>query len=432
MNTIDGSGAKRNLSALVDFSNFINSSLDLQFILNNLLLTCFGKFHTTKGFAALFDENNILKVQASKGIQSSMLADFPRITLSHGQYDEAALEDYCRKNKYAVIKQIRSSQGPLGVFFLGERLNRIPYNDEDKEFLGTIGNIAATAIENSIIVEKLKDANRSLDSKVAMLTSLFELSKEFSGVLDPSRVGKLLVYSVIGQLLVSTYAVVLCEPSGLEIIEAKIQKKLLQEALKKCDASKISVSLFREDIASDYPQLIQLGIEVAIPMQIQGETKGLILLGKRFNKQEFTESDIEFIFAIGNLAIISIENGKLFKEALEKQKMDEDLEIARGIQKNLLPQRVPKMKNFEIAALNVSSKQVGGDYYDLIKLDAESCLFAIGDVSGKGVPASLLMANLQAFLKSICKQGMALDEATNVINDLISENTIMGNFITFF
>jgi sigma-B regulation protein RsbU (phosphoserine phosphatase) len=167
-------------------------------------------------------------------------------------------------------------------------------------------------------------------------------------------------------------------------------------------------------------------------MQIQGKTKGLIMLGKRINNVDYNSSDIEFIFSIGSLAIISLENKRLFKEAIEKQKYEEELEIARDIQRNLLPGSFPELKSFDITGVNISSKQVGGDYYDIIKLDSNNYCIAIGDVSGKGVPAALLMANLQAFLKTTCKHGMKLDEATTLINDLISENTTDGRFITFF
>ena len=73
-------------------------------------------------------------------------------------------------------------------------------------------------------------------------------------------------------------------------------------------------------------------------MQMQGETKGLIILGKRINNMDYSEADIEFIYSVGSLAIISLENKRLFHEALEKQKLEEELEIARDIQKNLFPQ----------------------------------------------------------------------------------------------
>jgi sigma-B regulation protein RsbU (phosphoserine phosphatase) len=175
-----------------------------------------------------------------------------------------------------------------------------------------------------------------------------------------------------------------------------------------------------------------MGIEVIVPMQMQGKTKGLIILGKRISNVGYTDADIEFIFSVGSLAIISLENRRLFLEALEKQKLEEELDIAREIQRNLLPQKIPDYKNFDIVGVNVSSKQVGGDYYDIIELENDNCCIAIADVSGKGVPASLLMANMQAFLQVICRQNIPLDTATGLINDLISKNTSDGRFITFF
>ena len=163
-----------------------------------------------------------------------------------------------------------------------------------------------------------------------------------------------------------------------------------------------------------------------------GKTKGLITLGRRINNLDYTDTDIEFIFSVGSLAIISMENRRLFREALEKQKMEEELDLARDIQRNLLPQKIPICNDFDLAAVNVSSKQVGGDYYDIIELDENNCCVAIADVSGKGVPASILMANMQAFLQVICRQNVPLDEATGLVNDLISKNTTDGKFITFF
>ncbi len=131
-------------------------------------------------------------------------------------------------------------------------------------------------------------------------------------------------------------------------------------------------------------------------------------------------------------AIISLENRRLFKEALEKQKLEEELEFAREIQQNLLPSQIPATNNFDIAAINLPSKQVGGDYFDIIKVDEGKYIIAIADVSGKGIPASLLMANMQAFLQVISKQNIDIATATGLINDLISQNTSDGRFITFF
>ncbi len=422
---------KRNLTALVDFSRIINSSLHLDFILGNVLLTCMGKYLTSRGLIALH-ENKSFVVKSVKGLTEDILKRFPVEDSIDVLLESPAFNSFRVESKLSVVEKLWSSEQCIGFMALGEKLNNSVYTDDDLEFLKTILNIASTAVQNSIVLNELKLVNRTLDSRVNRLNSLFELSKEFGMFSESTKVAKLLVYSVIGQFLVSKFAVVTLEGNSVKILESKIANDLLLSALKTHDISLITEPLTKESIVKFNNGLSELGIELIVPMQIQGKSRGLILLGKRINGAEYTSGDIEFIYSVGGLAIISLENRRLFKEALEKQKMEEELEIARDIQRNLLPKNLPIFTNFEIAAVNVSSKQVGGDYYDVIQLDENHCCVAIADVSGKGVPASLLMANIQAFLKVICKQGMNIDEATAMINDLITDNTSDGKFITFF
>ncbi len=428
MQNKDSNAALRNLSALVDFSNLINSSFDLDFILNNLLLTFFGKFHTTRGIIALYDENKILKIRSVKGISRVDAQDFPEV--KKDKFDE--LNFFREEYRFTFMQKIYFQSESKGVLLLGERLTKKNYNEEDEQFIQTILNIGATAIENSIFVDQMKQMNKELDSKVNRLSSLFDLSKEFSGILEVDMVAKLLVYSIIGQLLVTKFAVVTCDEGTINILDSRIPHDELSAAFTNCAIQNISAPVLKNEIEKRFEKLFRLGIELLIPMQIKGETKGVILLGSRKVNINYAEADIEFISSVGSLAMISIENARLFKETIEKQRMEKDLELARNIQRSLLPGKFPKMKNFEIAAYSKSARQVGGDYYDLIKISKDELLFAVGDVSGKGVQAALLMANLQAFLKSIAKQNFLLNEATNLINDLVSENTTLGNFITFF
>lgn len=431
MQQSDNNAALRNFSALVDFSNLINSTLDLNFSLNNILLTCFGKFHTTKGMIALLNDENYFEVKVSKGIPNNIISKFPKITI-HNYETSGELSSYIEENNFPIVHDIKSSEGLKGILILGQRLTGKHYEEEDINFLKTILNVGSTAIENSIMVEKLKRVNRDLDSKVNQLSSLFDLSKEFSGILQIEMVSKMLVYSLIGQMLVSKYAVISCAANTLHFLDNRFDENHLRNTLKECESSHFTKPLARTELVDRYKPFADVGVDLIVPMQIKGETKGLILLGKRKNELQYTKSDIEFVSSVGSLAIISIENARLFKETLEKQRLEKDLETARNIQNNLLPKSFPKLSNFEIAAFNKSARMVGGDYYDIVKLEEDKVLFAIADVSGKGVPAALLMANIQAFLKSICKMKMQLAEATNLMNDLVAENTTMGSFITFF
>ncbi len=430
MNESEDLKVKRNLKALVELSRVINSSLDLEFILNNLLLTCMGKFLATKGFIAL-NENNSLKPKAQKGITAEQFQNFPKVkNKTELQSDE--FKNYMASLNILTFDEICSSQQYLGIIALGEKLNKSPYSEDDLDFLRTITNVASTAIQNSLMLTELKKTNRILDSRISRLNSLFELSKEFGLFSESTKVARLLVYSVIGQFLVQKFAVVSFEGKDLKILESKFPQDEFLTELKNYNPKLITNSITKEEIEKDYSELQIFGIELIVPMQLQGETKGLILLGKRASEIDYSEDDIEYIYSVGSLAIVSIENQRLFKEALEKQKLEEDLEIARDIQRNLLPHKIPQFSNFDVVANTVFSKQVGGDYYDVITLDNNNFCVAIADVSGKGVSAALMMANLQAFLKTICKQGMQIDEATGLINDLITENTTEGKFITFF
>jgi sigma-B regulation protein RsbU (phosphoserine phosphatase) len=179
-------------------------------------------------------------------------------------------------------------------------------------------------------------------------------------------------------------------------------------------------------------QLLECGVKLLVPMILHNEVKGIIALGKKMSGREYSDGDLEFLFSIGNLVIISLENSHLFAEAIEKQKMEDELLIAREIQKGLLPSKLPDIPRYDIAAINISSKQVGGDYYDVIKVSEAKFIIAVGDVSGKGTPASLLMANLQAMIRALVPLGLNLSELTKRVNDLIYESTGNDRFITFF
>jgi len=431
MDTSEGFKVKRNLTALVEFSRVINSSLDLNFILNNILFTCMGKFLAVKGLIAL-KTNGSFELKSSKGISQELIAKFPDINSKENFLENDGMKSFMSKTRMMAVEKIRSSEECLGFICLGEKLNQSPYSDDDREFLKTILNISATAIQNSKVLDQLTKVNRQLDSRVQRLNSLFELSKEFGLVNESTKVARLLVYSVIGQFLVYKFAVITFKDDKINFLESKINNQELEKSLEDPDLKNLNSPLTKENIQDKFAELEKLKIELIVPMQVQGKTKGLIFLGKRINNLNYTNDDIEFISSVGSLAIISLENQRLFLEELEKQKIEEELEIAREIQGNLLPQKKPSYKHFDVVAENITSRQVGGDYYDIISLDKDNFCIAIADVVGKGVPAALLMANLQAFLKVICKQGMKLDEATGLINDLVSENITDGKFITFF
>ncbi len=425
----DSNSALKNLSALVDFSNYLNSNLNLEFTLNNLLLTCLGKLQTTKGVILLFDEKDTLQIKIFKGIKEENIVAFPN--KNNSKPKDKDLDEFKLQNGFALSEKIESGDHIIGYLFLGKKLTKKEFTADDKNFLSTIVKIGGTAIANALNFEKLKSINKTLDSKINQLNTLFDLGKEFSSILEIERVSKLLTYSITAQMLVSKYAVVIFNNNEIEILNSKIKETELKEIIEEFNLSSLSEAICIDE-NSEYSKIASINIELIVPMMIKNKTKGLILLGKRMTNQKYSQTDIEYISSVGSLAIISIENSRLFKEMLEKQKIEKDLELARTIQQNLLPKEIPSSEKFEIVAYNKTARQVGGDFYDVAKLENGNTIIAIADVSGKGIQASLLVANLQAFLKSLYKLNYPLQEASNLLNDLISENTTNGSFITAF
>src|SRR3972149_2143299 len=316
MNDSEDLKARRNLKALVELSRIINSSLDLEFILNNLLLTCLGKFLTTKGFIAL-NTNGLLQPRAKKGIADAQFAHFPEIK-NRDEIQSDKFKSYLASLNILAYDEICSFQECLGIIALGDKLDKTPYSNDDLDFLHTITNIAATAIQNSLMLSELKSTNRILDSRISRLNSLFELSKEFGLFSESTKVARLLVFSVIGQFLVQKFAVVSFEGKNIKILESKFPQNELIMALNKYNSKLITNSISKKEIETNYPVLQKFGVELIVPMQLQGDTKGLILLGKRASESEYSEADIEYIYSVGSLAIVSIENQRLFKEAITK------------------------------------------------------------------------------------------------------------------
>ncbi|PYM09710.1 MAG: hypothetical protein DMF15_04780 [Verrucomicrobia bacterium] len=134
------------------------------------------------------------------------------------------------------------------------------------------------------------------------------------------------------------------------------------------------------------------------------------------NCAPFTPSDFVVFKSIAEQSAFALYNAIIYSEANEKKRLDHDLEIARDIQRILLPEKSPNIPGFEIAGLNIPARQVSGDYFDYIRVDEHRLGLAIADVSGKGVPASLIMAICRSVLRSQAPQNPSPAEVLKAVN----------------
>jgi len=150
------------------------------------------------------------------------------------------------------------------------------------------------------------------------------------------------------------------------------------------------------------------------------------------NVGTFDKDDEYFLEAFSVHAALAIENAMLHQAIVEKERIEKEIEIAGAIQRRLLPKELPTLSAYEIDAMARPSKMVGGDYYDIIKLPGDRYAFIVADVSGKGVPAALLVSTLHASLHAYIEGALNLAELAGKLNVVVYNNTEPERFITVF
>jgi sigma-B regulation protein RsbU (phosphoserine phosphatase) len=434
------------LSSLFEISQILNSSLDLKNILNNILLIPMGRLMVSKGVFFLKSDQNFL-AKFWKGLSSEI--ETVTLTISDIPTDKSyLLIPDIRQNKYGKLVQltrrynlalmipIYSREELIGILFYGYKLNKQPYTEEEKDFLTSLANLSANSIENALKVEEIQNINTQLDQRIQQLKTLFDIAQGLSATLESDKIIKLLIYALMGQMLVYHYGIIVCNQDGILKIDCKgflqdnMESLVLQEPeLKKIDSASLVENLEKVSLRK---KLNKMRARVFIPMRHQNKFLGFIILGDKINKQKYSGTDLEFLSTLVSQAVISIENARLFRETLEKQRIEQELQVAKTIQKKLLPREIISIKGYDIWGLNNSSKEVGGDYFDIIPISELKVALAIGDVSGKSVPAALIMANLQAGLRTIISESLGLNEVVSRLNRLIYQNTDLDKYITFF
>ncbi len=163
----------------------------------------------------------------------------------------------------------------------------------------------------------------------------------------------------------------------------------------------------------------------------EGDIIGVFqLLNKKHGT--FDKDDESFISALSVHAAIAVENARLHKQEQEKISMEKEMTAAGEVQKSLFPKQIPTAPGYEFAAYNIPARTVSGDMYDFFKCTGNRIAFCLGDVSGKGLPASLLMANLQATLRDQQLLDLSVQECICRANNLLHGNTSSDKFITLF
>ena len=171
---------------------------------------------------------------------------------------------------------------------------------------------------------------------------------------------------------------------------------------------------------------------LSVPLLSKNRMIGLISVFNKRAESGFNNDDQRLLSIIGSQSAQVIENARLLKEEQKLLKVQQELRLAYDIQTNLLPKESPEIEGYDILGKSIPAKEVGGDYFDFIPIDSHRIAFCLGDISGKGMPAALLMSNLQATVRGQSLANTTAAECVECCNIMLFNNTPPEKFSTFF
>ena len=297
-------------------------------------------------------------------------------------------------------------------------------------------------------LERLCGNELQLLQRVAELTALSGVTTMLAETRDLQKVLRRTVEVVATVMEVRASSIRLIDPERDQLV-TKAVYNLSDEYLAK---GPISLSGSAIDGVALGPQGFEyvrdIGADPRIQYPEQGQREGIVSMlsvGMKYQQRpvgvlriytaeqtEFTPLEIDLLKAIASQAAAAIENARLVEESREAEKLERQVHLAADVQQRMLPARPPVIPGLDLAAVYIPAYELGGDLYDFIPLPDENLGIVIADVSGKGVPASLIMASVRAALRAQVDNVYYLYEVVRRVNQMLCRDTKTSEFVTLF
>jgi sigma-B regulation protein RsbU (phosphoserine phosphatase) len=410
------------LESLLESAQLLNSSLDLESLLGHLLRTVMGRLVVGRGFIAV-EEEGTMRLAQVRGLKGFRNGDV---------FDEEAV----RAAGIHLIYPIGDAEHATGLLGVSNPPGGTVAAEEETSLRALLG-LAASSIANAQAHTETRRINRELDEKVQELRALLDLVRGLTSTLEPDEVARLLVLTLAGRWAIGKHALFVSKPGHPPVSRQKgIALPPIEELQPLIEA--LPDALLVEDLPESglKRSLLSQQAQLLFPLRSSPSTSGLLVLGSRMGKLSYTEADLEFGAGLVAQAGVALENSWYVRETIERKKIEQELELAASIQAGLFPERLPTIKGYELSAGNRAARWCGGDYYDVLPVEAgasgdnQSFLLCVADVSGKGLPASLLMSNMQATLRALLGRVPTLVELAARTNELLHATTPSNKFVT--
>lgn len=338
-------------------------------------------------------------------------------------------------NRYVV--PLWRKEGLIGLITLGpETAPRHQLTGEDKRVLWHSLQRVGHTLENSRLSAQLQ---KSLLEKELVLgiakkfNTTLHVEKLLDMILD--SVKSIVPYDAAGMFLVNedtqeieSAALRGYDPAAMDEVNIKVGTGLIGQAAKTGKAIIVKDVSFNEHYV---PVRSSTQSEITIPICDGEDVIGVMNL-ESDTLGAYHEGYLDILNALAGEAAIAIKNARLNEEALRTEELEKELEIAGKIQQAILSQKLPHIEILDISARSIPCRAVGGDFYDVLKLNDHQIGVCIGDVSGKGVPGAIMMSVLYTGYRGVAREYATTDEAVSYLNNLLCHNTAVGTYATFF
>ena len=387
--------------------------------LRALALTLMSRLHATRAVGALA-EGDGLAVAVTEG----------RVGVAAGDRIEAGdgLPPALAADGFALGVPLRYDGQRLGLVALGPRLGGAPYTRAEVGLARSLARATAASLVAQRSAADLARANRQLGARAQALRTLLELAQAFGRALDREAIVGRLALALMGQLVIRRVAVALCDgdgPLAPALVKGAAAVPEVPRALARLDAPQRVAGALAAD-----------GWRWAVPLRAGDVTRGVALLGPPA-AGDLDAQAADFAAALAALAVGALETADRLDERIERERMREEVRLAREVQARLLPEALPAVAGLDVAARWRPSRAVSGDTYHAADLGRGRLLVAVADVVGKGIGASLLMATLQAGFRLVEPDLAASDDpaaalaaATARLDRLVAASTEPHQFAT--
>ena len=425
------------LISLLDLTTTLGSKLSAGEILDAALLIVMGELQVSRGALFVREPDGSYLPRAVRGVKGLGVLNPPGpLPADPARRGEPGFFEPEGGPAFEVLSPVTRGDREVALFLLGPRAGERTYADEEVSFLRSVAACAATPIENGLMYAEVRDVNQKLSRKIFELKNLFDLSRELTSSFDPEAIRSLFVATVMGHLVVSRAALYLGGAEALRLAhERGVRGAPL--AFDEPEARAALSTLAEPRAVQDLPagavrdRLAESRLSFVFPVTMGDRLEGFVAVGERAGRTAFTDEDHDFVRTLGRQALAALDSVRLHRVEVEKERQDRELQIAREIQRSLFPSGCPKVEGFTVAAASQACFQVGGDHYDFIPLEDGRLALTVADVSGKGTPASILMASVHASLRALAGASSP-SQLMLRINRFLYESTQANKFVTLF